>query len=161
FEMFYLYSAYKALQETRKLLKPSLKSDNKFYPYSVEDSVKDWWDGTGKKQQWDRRNASVKAQADIPGCVVDVEGMTILEAGRALYDKGRSNPATWYGNCGEQACIALYLCHSRFGVDERNLRLLTFNKGLFGHDLVQVGVNPNGSNKAAFCDPWMNIACYH
>jgi hypothetical protein len=90
--------------------------------------------------------------------VVPLADCTVLEAGKLLYEYAYMNSAKWYGNCGEQAAIALYLCQRNFYITSRDLFLVSMAKPKFQHSLAAFG-DPRQDPTAAFCDPWMNIAC--
>src|SRR5262249_7834827 len=148
--------------------------DNKSYKYSKPE----WGKASPEeREQWERRNTNwevVKNLFDAQGAVVSVKGMSILQAGTQLYAAAQADPKGWYGNCGEQASIALYLCTCSkcpYKVDPKYLYIINYEKGLFGHSLLVLenraarGYDADASRdtsrpKAACCDPWMNIACY-
>src|SRR5262249_28084226 len=130
-----------ALKETRKLLKPSMKSGNKKYEPTLALKAKAIAEGKleEKERQWHRRNWRqewVDERLNLGfGSVVNVSGLTLLEAGTRLYNRAVLDAKTWYGNCGEQALIALYLC-AMAGVAPKNLFLRTYHKGYFSHSFV-------------------------
>lgn len=162
--MFFKAIATLALFETRTLLKPSLKSNNKaYYPtISPSDLYARAKATEEEKQKWDRRNTN-QEEVDkflATGPVVPLFGLTVLEAGQALYNRAVANPATWYGNCGEQANIALYLC-IKYGAQPKDLWIITYKRNLFTHSLVMLSDNAKNWPKPTVCDPWMNIACYY
>jgi len=164
--MHFLLAALWALQQTRGLLKDSLKSNNKAYDPSKSDLKNAT---VGQKAKWNRRNANMQEVHQLMnknGTVVSVKGMSILKAGQVLHGQALADEEEggWYGNCGEQADIALYLCStsskSPYKVDPKNLYIYNYKKGDFEHSLVVLEVKNKKLPKPACCDPWMNIACW-
>jgi hypothetical protein len=169
--MSYLKIAESALAETRKLLKGSLKAMNKAYwalpdgqidAKSAEALVSEVWfqyRRNALRAKWNDRNekrdAATKAmdQGNVAG---DLTGKNWLEASRAIYDSAKAKGTQWYGNCGEQACVALWIAHNTNQVPDQSLFLATWAFGGFLHQALVLQCSKQSS---AYCDPWMNIAC--
>jgi hypothetical protein len=89
-----------------------------------------------------------------------LSGKTILAAGKRLYMEALTEPETWWGNCGEQALVAIALSEEK-GVSPKHIWLVDFRgSGTFTHSAVLLCDERQISLKfGAFCDPWMSIAC--
>lgn len=159
--MDFLKIAQDALEYTRNLLKPSLKSGNKRYGQGPIDR---FFASEADVKKWDRRNANQEKTSEFfakSGCVVSVKGLTILEASKLLHNRAQQDASTWYGNCGEQANVALYACHVNGKVPPENLYIITYEtkSRLFAHSLVLLADPIGKQQKPVCCDPWLNIAC--
>ena len=160
--MSFLSIAQQALGKTREVLKPTLKSDNKRYERTWWQELTGWKPTPDVQQKWDRRNANQEKVFDLlkkKTCVV-VDGMKVVDAGKKMYDFAVASPSEWYGNCGEQALVALYLC-TTFGALPEELWLSKFVKGTFAHELLLLVNNKKPDDPPACCDPWLNVACLY
>jgi hypothetical protein len=164
--MFFLDVAQKALVDTRYLVKGSLGPGNVRYekPRMFTTAWHQWTDRQQQKLEWRNQDQEiVDEKMARSGCVIPMQaGATILEAGQALYNYAKVNPTNWYGNCGEQAYIALWICHTIYNVSPADLYTVSFTKGEFQHTLtmLSLGTDRPSLKWAAVCDPWLNIACY-
>jgi len=152
--MFFLYVAHSALLDTRLLLKPSLKSDNKKYVTGL------WASQKAKRRNENQKKVENAFDKNGP-TIVPIAGLTVLEAGEKMYNRAVAEPETWYGNCGDQSLISLYLCY-RYGAAPKYLWQYTYERGNFAHSLVVLADLRNPKDpEPACCDPWMDIACYY
>jgi hypothetical protein len=151
--------------DTKKFYKRDLKSDNKVYDPRASLIVAIGW---GKA--WDRmdRRESRLPQATALITNYKFSGQTPLQIGATLAGAIQGQRA---GNCGEMACVAIYLASQR-GVAPNDMWLVTATNratkgagwffqshhGLtmaFGHSWAEFGPPGNGF----VVDPWANFWC--
>lgn len=146
--MNWLAIAESALKHTRGLLKPSLKAGNKGYVLTdgekAQQLAKHRDAGVDIAAKWDGRNAKRQLAFDkkkARGNIVNVANLSVLDAGGMLYNAALIDPREWYGNCGEQASVALFLCNQAYHAGPDNLFLITYmhKHSTFSHSHVILG----------------------
>jgi hypothetical protein len=152
---------------TKEFYRGDLKSDNKEYRSRFELAAEIWWHKAMSRV--DRRALRLPMADGLIG-QDDFAGQTPLEAGAMLYGAMRGMRA---GNCGQMACVAIYIANMK-GVALNDMWLVTvFNqntkksglgsglgwgdskKMTFGHSWAALGAPPHGF----FVDPCADFWC--
>jgi hypothetical protein len=117
-----------------------------------------------------KRNNDRRREADemmVGGSVLGNElktGVSWLHAGLKFYQSLTANRDGWYGNCGEQACLALWLAFSspnNMAADDLYIATWEHKTGYFWrqHIFCHQALVLRAANGDAYCDPWLHIAC--